>query len=144
VRSRFAGRNHQRQHPGLQRSQQPGPNHGRRRRLGPGGVALGVGGGGWIERGAGIALVAPSTEGGTVSRKRTLTLRAVAFVAALLLVGLGSACSSKSSSSSTKGKQQRELVGLFRLTPGRAEGGRITGSWFRMLQPGGTPKAGPF
>lgn len=35
------------------------------------------------------------------------------------------------------GPAEGELVGLFRLTPGAAEGETITGTWFRMLQPGG-------
>jgi hypothetical protein len=36
-----------------------------------------------------------------------------------------------------------ELVGLFTLTPGAVDGDRITGTYFRMLQPG-SPKSGPY
>jgi hypothetical protein len=37
-----------------------------------------------------------------------------------------------------------ELIGLFRLTPGAVQGDGITGTWFRMLQPGGDAEDGPY
>ena len=55
------------------------------------------------------------------------------------------ACSSPTHKSATKTTDEgRELVGLFRLTAGAVKGGRITGSWFRMVQPGGTANKGPY
>jgi hypothetical protein len=38
----------------------------------------------------------------------------------------------------------QKLVGLFRLTGGTAKGTQISGTWFRMLQPGANAKTGPF
>ncbi|WP_371864552.1 hypothetical protein [Gordonia crocea] len=66
--------------------------------------------------------------------------RAVIAVAAAALVASGiSACSSGS------GVGDGELVGLFRFTPGADQGGgKLTGTWFRMLQPGGTVENGPY
>ncbi len=37
-----------------------------------------------------------------------------------------------------------ELIGLFRLTAGAVDGEDITGTWFRMLQPGGDAEDGPY
>lgn len=37
-----------------------------------------------------------------------------------------------------------ELVGLVRLTPGAAKGDELSGTWFRMLQPGATVTGGPY
>ncbi|MDP2293664.1 MAG: hypothetical protein Q8M22_20990 [Actinomycetota bacterium] len=37
-----------------------------------------------------------------------------------------------------------ELVGLFSIDAGACADGAITGSYFQMVQPGGTPEAGPF
>ncbi|MDL9947648.1 hypothetical protein QSJ19_19090 [Gordonia sp. ABSL11-1] len=37
-----------------------------------------------------------------------------------------------------------ELVGLFRLTPGAVQDGKLTGTYFRMIQPGGTADNGPY
>ncbi|WP_280271431.1 hypothetical protein [Nocardia wallacei] len=36
------------------------------------------------------------------------------------------------------------LIGLLRLTPGAVEGTSVTGTWFRMVQPGGTAEQGPY
>lgn len=63
-----------------------------------------------------------------------LTLVSVAFAAG--------ACGS--SVNATTAGATRQLVGLFRLSPGQVSGGQITGSWFRMLQPGGKPGTGPY
>ncbi len=38
----------------------------------------------------------------------------------------------------------RVLIGLFRLTPGTADGDHLSGTWFRMLQPGAKVKSGPY
>lgn len=65
---------------------------------------------------------------------------------AVALVVLGSAACSNSNTAtrtvSTTGR--RELVGLFRLTPGAVVGDQVNGSWFRMLQPGGNASSGPY
>jgi hypothetical protein len=37
-----------------------------------------------------------------------------------------------------------ELIGLLRLTPGSVKGEKVTGTWFRMVQVGGTVKNGPY
>lgn len=37
-----------------------------------------------------------------------------------------------------------DLKGAFRITAGSCGGATVTGSWFRMIQPGGSPEAGPF
>jgi hypothetical protein len=36
------------------------------------------------------------------------------------------------------------LVGLLRLAPGAVVGDAVSGTWFRMVQPGGTPEKGPY
>ena len=36
------------------------------------------------------------------------------------------------------------LVGIFAIDEGQCDGGNATGSYFRMIQPGGDPKNGPF
>jgi hypothetical protein len=38
----------------------------------------------------------------------------------------------------------RVLTGLFRLTPGSSDGTQLSGSWFRMLQPGASVTRGPY
>ena len=67
----------------------------------------------------------------------------VALVLASFAVGAG-ACSNGSPSAKTTLSGTRQLVGLFRLRPGQFSGGQVTGSWFRMLQPGGKPGSGPY
>jgi hypothetical protein len=63
----------------------------------------------------------------------------------IVAMALTTACSSsKSSSGSSTTGGGRQLVGLFRLTPGAVDGNQITGSWFRMLQPGGNVATGPY
>ncbi|HAP75496.1 MAG TPA: hypothetical protein DCR14_05375 [Acidimicrobiaceae bacterium] len=37
-----------------------------------------------------------------------------------------------------------ELVGLFAIAAGQCVDGTVTGSWFQMVQPGGTADAGPY
>ncbi|WP_238981315.1 hypothetical protein [Williamsia herbipolensis] len=73
----------------------------------------------------------------TSHRRRTLPT----FVVALALgAGLLAACGSNSGAPAQSG----DLVGLLRLTPGAVSGDTVTGSWFSMVQPGGTPEKGPF
>jgi hypothetical protein len=38
----------------------------------------------------------------------------------------------------------RELIGLFRLTAGSANGDQLSGTWFRMLEPGASATKGPY
>ena len=70
--------------------------------------------------------------------------RAVLAIAALVatLTAVGCSSSNKTSDTATGGKH--ELVGLFRLTPGAVSGAKTTGTWFRMLQPGGNATSGPY
>ncbi|MCM6777841.1 hypothetical protein NDR87_30575 [Nocardia sp. CDC159] len=51
-------------------------------------------------------------------------------------------CSSSGDSAPASAAQP--LVGLFRFTPGSAQGDQVSGTWFRMVQPGGTPDKGPY
>ncbi|MFI7670063.1 hypothetical protein [Nocardia sp. NPDC049526] len=62
---------------------------------------------------------------------------AAAFAALTVLSGCSDGDAPKSS-----GPEQ--LVGLLRLTPGSVAGDTVTGTWFRMVQPGGTPERGPY
>ncbi|KAA0022713.1 hypothetical protein [Antrihabitans cavernicola] len=64
-----------------------------------------------------------------------------AVVATALLAGAG--CSADSDAATTPAGPQ-PLVGLFRITAGTVDGQNVSGSWFRMVQPGGTPAAGPY
>ena len=63
---------------------------------------------------------------------------------ALAVLVTGSGCSSDKSDSAPVAAIREELVGLFRLTPGSVHGDAVSGTWFRMVQPGGTPEAGPY
>lgn len=73
---------------------------------------------------------------------RTTRLASIALAAALAL-GAGAACS-KDDTAASDDDLGTELVGLFRLDPGTFEGGQLSGTYFRMLQPGGTPEDGPY
>jgi hypothetical protein len=68
---------------------------------------------------------------------------AVAAVAFAGVLATTAACgsSSKHDGASAKGT---ELVGLLKLAPGEVTGGKVTGTWFRMVQVGGTVAKGPF
>lgn len=72
--------------------------------------------------------------------KRVLTRLGMAGASLALAFGALTACGS----SDPAPEQSGELVGLLRLTPGAYENGEVSGSWFRMVQPGGTPADGPF
>jgi hypothetical protein len=73
------------------------------------------------------------------------------LLALVLAAGTVVACSSdEEGTASTTGAdslesvEDGELIGLFRLTPGAVDGEAITGTWFRMLQPGGDAQNGPY
>lgn len=68
---------------------------------------------------------------------------AAAGLAAVAAIALATACSSGKSNSVDAG-QGKQLVGLFKIAPGAADGSTITGSWFRMLQPNGKITTGPY
>src|SRR5689334_7734471 len=68
---------------------------------------------------------------------------AVIGLALIATLGSTAACSSSKSSGDGVGSGT-PLVGLFRLTAGQAHGKQITGTWFRMLQPRGNVKTGPY
>lgn len=74
------------------------------------------------------------------------TKRVVMMTVALAITSfLSAACSSTAPSAQTSGNGgNRQLTGLFRLTPGAEVGGQLTGTWFRMLQPDGSVTKGPY
>ncbi|WP_433661965.1 hypothetical protein ACQPW1_07295 [Nocardia sp. CA-128927] len=65
---------------------------------------------------------------------------AATVVATLALVVSG--CSSGDHTPASTGPEP--LVGLLRITPGSVSGDSVAGTWFRMVQPGGTPEKGPY
>lgn len=71
--------------------------------------------------------------------KRRIATVLTLVLAASLLAACGGG--SKKDSAADLGE---ELVGLLRFTGGAANGDTVTGSYFRMLQPGADPKKGPF
>jgi len=71
---------------------------------------------------------------------RMRTTMAVAAIA--LLVSAVSGCSSHAPAPPANDPQP--LIGLLRFTPGGAHGDSVSGTWFRMVQPGGTPEGGPY
>lgn len=72
----------------------------------------------------------------------SLSLRRLA--AAVAGIALLAACGDDGGSGSPVEGTGTELAGLFSLVPGDCSAGEPTGSYFRMVQPGGTPEAGPF
>jgi hypothetical protein len=68
--------------------------------------------------------------------------------AALLALALGSAAlmfaGSVAASAAPVQSKSKSLVGTFRLTPGESSATGVTGSYFRMVLPGGTVNQGPF
>ncbi len=83
-------------------------------------------------------------------------LAAFALVAVLALMGAACSSDSDESSSSTTAATDGEgatttteatsgeLVGTFGIDPGASDGTEVTGSYFRMVQSGGTLADGPF
>lgn len=71
--------------------------------------------------------------------------RAVGAAVAMVGLALGmTACGDEGDDDDTAG-DGTELVGLLAIAPGSCDpAGAVTGSWFRMVQPGGTVEAGPF
>lgn len=65
------------------------------------------------------------------------------LVALTAAAGLLFACGENPGPEASKPPAE-ELVGLFALDPGQCAGAAPSGSHFRMIQPGGTPAAGPF
>ncbi|QBS43209.1 hypothetical protein [Nocardia sp. CS682] len=65
---------------------------------------------------------------------------AATVLAALALVVSG--CSGGADAPTSSGPEP--LVGLLRFTPGSVSGDNVAGTWFRMVQPGGTPEKGPY
>ena len=70
---------------------------------------------------------------------------AATVVTALAVATIVAGCSSTAPGiRSTSSGGSHQLVGLFRLTPGAGDGDQLTGSWFKMLQPGANPSTGPY
>lgn len=76
--------------------------------------------------------------------RRVVPRRFVMAIVVTLMAGLMAACGGGGGSKDAAADLGEELVGLLRLTPGAANGESVTGSYFRMLQPGADPKKGPF
>lgn len=74
----------------------------------------------------------------TIIRHR---LALAALTACLIAAGCGG---SDDTPSADDGGGAEALVGLFRLDPGTCEGADVQGSYFRMVQSGGTLEDGPF
>jgi len=68
-----------------------------------------------------------------------MKLRSV--LTALVLAIAAAGCGNSDDTDSSRGT---ELVGLVTLTPGAAKGSELTGTWFRMVQIGGTAAKGPY
>ena len=74
-----------------------------------------------------------------INRHRWYAALGVAAMAAL--AGCGS---SSSTPPTTTAAGPQVLTGVFHLTAGHAAGSGATGSYFRMINPGGSVKTGPF
>ncbi|MFJ4650703.1 hypothetical protein ACIP5Y_05410 [Nocardia sp. NPDC088792] len=78
-----------------------------------------------------------------MTRRSHLALRGIAMAAVLATAAVfATGCGSSSSEKASTGPEQ--LVGLLRFTPGTVDGNTVHGTWFRMVQPGGTPDNGPY
>jgi hypothetical protein len=72
------------------------------------------------------------------NRRRVVAGALAACLALLTTVLVGTAAAD------TAGGKSKKLVGTFEIDPGTCDGaGDITGSYFKMIQPGGTVEAGP-
>lgn len=82
------------------------------------------------------------TQAGTATRRSTTRTWVSLLAVALSAVGLAVVPAATSATAVTS----TPLVGTFRLDPGAqsAAGAPVTGSYFRMLQPGGSVAAGPY
>ncbi|MBO9520170.1 MAG: hypothetical protein J7518_01430 [Nocardioidaceae bacterium] len=65
----------------------------------------------------------------------------IAVLTATALLG-PTACSTDQGSA--RDDRGTELVGLLELAPGSVEAGKVTGTWFRMVQVGGSATKGPY
>jgi hypothetical protein len=74
-----------------------------------------------------------------MNRHRIARWMSAATIAVTVIVA--ARCSSQNADATSTTSQ---LIGLFRLTPGTDTGNQVTGTWFRMLQPGGNPTNGPY
>lgn len=70
-------------------------------------------------------------------RSATKVVAALAAVAAVAAFAVPAAAAGK-------GGKAKTLTGTFGVTAGADSGGTVTGTYFRMVQPGGTSTAGPF
>jgi hypothetical protein len=84
-----------------------------------------------------------------------VNLRSPALAGLLSLALVGAACGggdadaeagsgSGATEGTTTGAGAATLTGVLAIDAGTCEGTAPSGSWFRMVQPGGTPDAGPF
>jgi hypothetical protein len=71
-----------------------------------------------------------------LERRRIALATLLAAVVGLLLWGAGPGAA--------PARAAEELVGTFRITAGRCSGGTASGSYFRMVQPTGSTKDGPW
>jgi hypothetical protein len=71
-----------------------------------------------------------------------LITKPVRILASVVAVGLLLAAAGPAGAASTA--KAKGLVGVFKLAPGASSGTAVTGSFFRMVQPGGTVASGPF
>ncbi len=77
----------------------------------------------------------------------TTAIRFRILLAALAVCLVAAGCSGTGSDSDDKDSTSangKELVGLFRIAAGTCEGASVKGSYFRMVQSGGTVEDGPF
>jgi hypothetical protein len=63
---------------------------------------------------------------------------------AVVVLALGLATAAAVAASPTRSAAARPLVGTFKLTPGSYAAGKPTGSYFRMIYPGGSVSKGKF
>jgi hypothetical protein len=73
----------------------------------------------------------------------------VSFRSAFLAVTIGTTAlalvgSAVAGAAPANAPKPKALVGTFKLTPGEGSGSAVTGSYFRMVLPGGTADQGPF
>lgn len=68
---------------------------------------------------------------------KTMLRCALGFTVASTVLVTAPACGSEKPAESA-------LKGLLALEPGKIEGNKLSGTWFKMVQPGGNPQEGPF
>lgn len=79
-----------------------------------------------------------------ISTRRATSRWAASGAALVAALALTTACSGGSDKGSPAAGDGTPLVGLFKLTAGTSQGGTLSGTYFRMVQPKGTPAAGPY